>query len=257
MMNTVRRPILLPTCVSSPFADYWCQSRRPLSSLVFVMPLLVLYEAGVLILGPAALRSGADVWLRQFLDLMGLTGYFVLPLCTVIMLLAWHHTTHHAWRVSPRVLGGMLAECVALSLALLLLAQLQARLLTAGWLWQLSADTPVAATPPFVSLRQIVAFAGAGIYEEVLFRLLLLPLLWGMLGLVTARPTTRVVVAILLSSLIFSAAHYVGQYGDTWQWFTFLFRFSAGGFFAALFVLRGFGIAAGAHALYDIMAGIV
>ncbi len=256
-MNTVRRPLRLPAFLSSPFADYWCESRRPLSSLAFVMPLLVVYEAGVLILGPAAVRSGADVWLRQFLDLVGLTGYFVLPLCTVIMLLAWHHTTHHAWRVSLRVLGGMLAECVALSLGLLLFAQLQARLLTATWMWHLSVNTSVNAAPSFASLRQIVAFAGAGIYEEVLFRLLLLPLLWGALGLVTTRAATRVVSAILLSSLIFSLAHYVGQYGDTWQWFTFLFRFSAGGFFAALFVVRGFGIASGAHALYDIMAGVV
>ena len=47
--------------------DYWHQSRRPLASLAFMTPLLVLYELGVLLLGSHAVRNGADVWLRQFL----------------------------------------------------------------------------------------------------------------------------------------------------------------------------------------------
>jgi len=33
-----------------------------------------------------------------------------------------------------------------------------------------------------------------------------------------------------------------------------LFRFMAGVFFSILFIYRGFGIAAGAHAAYDILA---
>ena len=243
-------PTRLPAGVRSrwpgPLADYWNDSRRPLSSLAFVLPLLVMYEAGVLLLGPAAIRNGADVWLRQLLDAMGLTGYFVLPLLTVGMLLAWHHTTRHAWHVSAPVLGGMLAESAALGLLLVVLAHLHGKLLAA---------VSIRATGVTV-LGQLVAFFGAGIYEEVLFRLLLLPLLWGVLGLLGGRRTVRVVGAIVLSSLMFSAAHYVGVHGDRWEWFTFLFRFSAGSFFAALFVYRGFGIASGVHALYDIFVGI-
>ena len=51
--------------------DYWQQSRRPLTSLAFVTPLLAVYEAGVLWLGPQAMRNGADVWMRQILRLAG------------------------------------------------------------------------------------------------------------------------------------------------------------------------------------------
>ncbi len=51
---------------------YWQQSRRPLVSLAFILPLLALYEGGVLLLGPSAIRNGADVWLRQLLDQLGL-----------------------------------------------------------------------------------------------------------------------------------------------------------------------------------------
>ena len=63
-------------------------------SLVFVTPILLIYEVGVLLLGPQAMRNGADLWLRHFLDATGFGQYFLLPLLTVFALLAWHHLTH-------------------------------------------------------------------------------------------------------------------------------------------------------------------
>src|SRR5688500_7164859 len=54
-----------PTNPAEVSGDYWQQSRRPLASLAFVAPLLLLYEIGVLVLGAHAVRNGADVWLRQ------------------------------------------------------------------------------------------------------------------------------------------------------------------------------------------------
>jgi hypothetical protein len=39
-------------------------------------------------------------------------------------------------------------------------------------------------------------------------------------------------------------------------WFGFVFRFLAGVFFSVLFVYRGFGIAAGSHAAYDVLLGL-
>jgi hypothetical protein len=65
-----------------------------------------------------------------------------------------------------------------------------------------------------------------------------------------------VATVVLLTSAIFSAAHYVGPHGDLLDAFSFLFRFTAGAFFAVLFVFRGFGIAAGTHALYDIFVSL-
>jgi membrane protease YdiL (CAAX protease family) len=66
-------------------------------------------------------------------------------------------------------------------------------------------------------------------------------------------------VAVLGSSLVFSAAHYqpLLPTGETLAWATlgtFLFRVLAGVVFALLFVWRGFGIAAGSHALYDVIS---
>ena len=236
---------------------YWQQSRRPLTCLAFVAPLLVLYEGGVLWLGPQAMRNGADVWLRQFLDLLGFGQYFLLPLLTVAILLGWHHTTAQKWQVVPGVLYTMFAECLLLGLALVVIARLQGALLSMflpaqpDWPVNASLSTAIGAT------GKLIAFFGAGIYEEVLFRLMLLPLaVWG-LRLAGCGPRQALVGAIVATSLLFSAAHYVGPLGQPLDISTFLFRSVAGGFFAVLFVYRGFGIAAGTHALYDILVGLL
>jgi membrane protease YdiL (CAAX protease family) len=251
MIAEVRR-LRMPT--RAALDDYWRQSRRPLTNLVFVLPLLVLYEGGVLLLGPAAVRNGADVWLRQLLDALGFGQYFLLPALTVGALLAWHHTTREPWQVRPRVLRGMWLESLALGFALLVLARLQGALLM-----QLGGEPPPAALErgALDALGRLVLFFGAGIYEEVLFRLLLLPAVAALLALWVKTPKLNVVGAVVVTSLVFSLAHYVGAHGESFRWHTFLFRFSAGGFFAVLFVQRGFGIAAGTHALYDIFVGVL
>ena len=51
---------------------------------------------------------------------------------------------------------------------------------------------------------------------------------------------------------IFSAFHYIGPLGDTLEVGSFVFRMVAGVLLSGLFLLRGFGIAAWTHALYDV-----
>jgi membrane protease YdiL (CAAX protease family) len=64
-------------------------------------------------------------------------------------------------------------------------------------------------------------------------------------------------LGLVASSLLFAAAHYVGPLGDAFDLYSFTFRTLAGMFFAILFVVRGFGIAAGTHALYDVLVGLL
>jgi membrane protease YdiL (CAAX protease family) len=237
---------------------YWHESRLPLTSLVFIAPLLIVYEGGILLLGPQAVRNGADVWLRQFLDLLGFGQYFLLPALTASILLAWHHTTGQRWRCSRAVLGGMTAESAVLAIVLVLVAMLQGLLLHA-----LAGPAEPAALYASVGSRvasfcgRLVGFIGAGIYEELLFRLMLLPA--AMLGIRALGGSRRTALAggIVATSLVFSLAHYLGPQGESFEAFGFLFRLVAGGFFAGLFLVRGFGIAAGTHAGYDILVGLI
>jgi membrane protease YdiL (CAAX protease family) len=227
--------------------SYWSLSRTPLTSLVFALPLVLAYEGGVLLLGRGSPRNGADVWLRQLLDALGFGAYFLLPTLTVLGLLAWHHIEHDHWHFSPAVLAAMAAECVLWAATLVGLARLQDRL------WPLAA----AAAGWDGMLARLIGFCGAGLYEEVLFRLLLLPLLIWLCERLGMGPVTAAIFGLVASSLLFSAAHYVGPLGDTFELYSFTFRFLAGMFFAILFVVRGFGIAAGTHAVYDVLVGLV
>ena len=95
--------------------QYWVQSRRPLASLVFIAPLLVIYEAGVLLLG---VQNGADAFMRRLLDLLGFGQHFVLPLLTVCILLGWHYLSREPWRLSGGIISAMAVESLMLGICL-------------------------------------------------------------------------------------------------------------------------------------------
>src|SRR5207248_6458441 len=101
------------------------------------------------------------------------------------------------------------------------------------------------------------SYAGAGIYEEALFRLLLLSALRWLLRQADFPPLGALGLAGLLSALLFSLAHHVGPQGEAFDAQVFFFRTLAGLYFAALYHFRGFGIAVGAHAGYDVLVGIL
>jgi len=62
-------------------------------------------------------------------------------------------------------------------------------------------------------------------------------------------------VAAVLASLAFSAAHHLGPAGESMVPIVFYFRTVAGLVFSALYLTRGLGIAVGAHAGYNILVG--
>jgi hypothetical protein len=235
------------TALDNPELDdsYWALSRTPLTSLAFTLPLVLAYEGGVLLLGRGTPRNGADVWLRQALDGLGFGQYFLLPVLTVVGLLAWHHVQHDRWRFSPAVLVAMCVECMILALLLVGLARLQSRF------WPLAIGDGAAAI-----LARFVGYCGAGLYEEVLFRLLMLPAVAWACGRLGATAGAAGAWAVFITSIVFSAAHYIGPLGDTFDLHSFAFRALAGIFFATLFLVRGFGIAAGTHAAYDMIVGL-
>ena len=224
---------------------YWTESRQPLASLVFIAPLLVVYEAGVLLLG---VQNGADAFMRRLLDMLGFGQHLVLPMLTVCILLGWQYLSRRPWRISAGVVSTMAVESLLLGLCLRMIPFLKNCVLAA-------IDAPVA-NILYAKLQNAVGFIGAGIYEELLFRLILFSLLaWG-LRQTGMRPWISTIAAVLLSSLIFAAAHHVGPGGLDFKLFDFIFRTIAGVFFSIVFIYRGFGIAAGSHAAYDILVGV-
>ena len=99
---------------------------------------------------------------------------------------------------------------------------------------------------------------GAGLYEELLFRVLLVGgLAAAFRWLVGGRTWITGTMAAVIGALLFSAFHYVGEYGDTLEVASFTYRVIAGLAFSGLYLVRGFGITAWTHALYDVYVMVI
>src|SRR4051794_24205198 len=166
--------------------SYWVATRRPFPSLLFVAPLVVAYEAAVLWRGGGTaggeLRTGADAWLRRALAVFGLADPWFLPLLLVVILMGWQVVRSHDWRFSPAILAGMIVESLTWAVALLgigRLIDLGFSYIEHGRLPMLTTDRPV--LDPTVGA--LIGYLGAGVYEETLFRLMLVPTLFGILRL--------------------------------------------------------------------------
>lgn len=249
--------------------EYWDQTRRPLVCLVFLLPLLVVYEFGVLWhTGPQTdVRNGADAWMRLGLEHVGVQFDWLIPIAIVFVLFGWHLCTRDRWRISLDTLLGMAAESLLFAFLLIVFGQLLnlsfERLLPTDSIppppLSIEADLPQTESPSNAigSAAKAVTYLGAGIYEEFLFRLCLLPALYGLAVMTHMRKRWAAVFAVLVTSLLFAGAHHVGPIGEPFAIFPFVFRCTAGLVFSALFVLRGFGITVGCHAAYDLLVGVL
>lgn len=237
--------------------NYWQLSRSARYSILFAVPLLLAYEGLALLLGggaSAGVRNGADVLLKAlFLSFGGTRGLLAFDLLLVAIggFIVWRDR----WAggpLRPRIFAGMLGESVALALLFGMVAGLLTALLLRG-----PSALAVGGLQQFGLGTQVMLSLGAGIYEELLFRVILVS---GLAYCARAAfgwlPGASNTLAVVLGALIFSAFHYIGPYGDAWSLRSFTFRFIAGVLFSALYVLRGFGITAWTHALYDVFLSV-
>ncbi len=234
--------------------NYLRATCHPWACLWFLLPLLIAYEVGVIYFGgqqAELCRTGADAWIRRGLQEIGLPSLHWPPLVILTIFLVW------SWfRMADRphdLIGvwlGMAVESVAFALLLWAGSRLRSSLLDhfGIQLLQFGLDSQ--------RLALAVNFFGAGVYEEFLFRLLLFPILLRVITITEMPMPAALGLAMILSGLVFSYAHHLGPYGEPYQQEVFIFRTLAGIYFAMLYQFRGFGIAAGAHASYDVLVGV-
>jgi len=208
---------------------------RPLDSLVFLLPLIVFYEV-------ASIRREHRViafdLLQKSFELFGHAGVWMPGIVVVAVLLATHAASREPWTVHWRRVGWMYVEAVLLALPLL------------AFNWSIPA-----AAGPFEGAgiyHQLAMGVGAGIYEELVFRLILISLIV-MLGVDVLRidPPIVTFLAIAISSLAFAAHHHQPIGLEPFEPVSFVFRTIAGAYLAAIFWYRGYGPAAGCHAAYN------
>lgn len=275
--------------------SYLERTSRPIYAMVFLLPFIIFYEVGTFcintdILNQSQIRVVAFVWLQNLLESLGFGGKFAwvaTPLAVVVILIALQLVSGKRWRFWFGDIWRMAVECVLLAVPLVVfvlfintLGQTQSGVDCFDRTSTRMQDTAItscsAVTVDSSStnvgdrgnksdwkywVANIVTGIGAGIYEELVFRLILICLLM-LLFQDVLRLTHKksIVLSVLISAALFSAHHHIdllnGQPNatDPFNLIRFAFRTIAGIYFAVLFAIRGFGITAGTHAFYNIIA---
>lgn len=226
-------------------SQYLTVSKSPLYSFIFTLPLFLLYEVGIFLISSRdidQLRNGADVLMRQVLESFGIYGMYGFGGTFLIgFLIAFIRQKKNlrTSEIESRFLLIMFFESIVWATLLVIL---------------------MIKIPTFLSLsnedhliQQVVLAIGAGIYEEFVFRVLLISGLAILFGLIfNWGEFGKTFLSVIISSAIFSIFHFFGSYGDTFSFPLFFVRFFAGIFLAMIYIFRGFGITAYAHSIYDL-----
>jgi hypothetical protein len=251
---------------------YFARTSRPIYALIFLLPFIVLYEILVLAVNPQLLiepasnvRGGvvAFVWIQNFLQYIGLDGknsWLCAPLVIIVLLLILQLISRQQWKIMLPDFLVMTCECIAISVPLIVLAMVLNRPIQ-----QQAAGLLAAAKFSNHSFTMdIITGIGAGIYEELVFRLILIGLLMLFFETILGVSRTKAIfISIAVSAVLFSLHHHFvflnGRFARAEQlaMAPFVFRTIAGIYFAGVFATRGFGIVAGAHIFYDIIATIL
>ena len=226
--------------------SYLLKSKTSFYSFLFTLPLFFLYEVNILFLSwddILVVRNGADFLMRNILESFDIYGLYGLGLVFFLGLLVTYIffiKEDQQQEVNVNFLFIMLVESMLWSVVLYFLL----------FKFMVLLMNPVGKT----ILQQVTLAIGAGIYEEFLFRVLLIAGLSGILGFVFLwNKTFKNIIAVVLSGGIFSAFHFMGEYGDFFSMELFLIRFFAGLILGVLYMYRGFGITAYTHSIYDLI----
>ncbi|MHC4612291.1 MAG: lysostaphin resistance A-like protein [Planctomycetota bacterium] len=240
--------------------SYWVASKQPLPILWFLLPPIVAYEAGLALLlrsSEGVLTNKAHETLLRFFDAFGLPasgGLFLGGAAIVVVLLVWHVLTREAWRLDLATPGIMAVESLALTVPLIVMGVVIGSSSVAAAPGGGAGPTDLTA----MSIWERVAIVvGGGLYEELLFRMLLIAILHTLLVDVgKLRSATGAGIAIVVSAIAFTVYHPLADPNATDAGLSvrrIAFYFLAGLYFGAVYVVRGFGIVVGTHALYDIL----
>ena len=232
---------------------YFEQSTDLLNSLVLVLPLLLIYQAGVLLTGGVTL-NGADFVTVFLVNQWGIPGLLVFNGVLFVAGIVGIQVLKKERRFEPKIMIPVAIESTIYALLLGTVILTIMRYLP--WIRPSLAATPaLAAGQELGIVNGVFVSLGAGVMEELVFRLgLFTGLAFGLGKVLDKGPA--VAAAVLISSVLFSLAHYLGPH-ESFQAFTFVYRLLAGALFCALFAARGFAVAVYTHAIYDIYVIVV
>lgn len=251
MSDESKRPSLgrvLPT--TRTLRAYFATRVDPLTQLYLVLPLFIVYHVGV-VAQVERVPGGGYRWVGNGVDFLtgtmlhlanGNVGAYALGAIVVtLVLLALILWARRGAELHPRLFGPLLGESLVYAV------------LFAGFVGYVVDAVGLGVLDSQSFAAQVVSSCGAGLHEELVFRMALFHGPAWLLAKRTERPALAWAGAALASSALFSLVHYVGPLGDSFKLSTFVFRFLLGLLLAGVYRTRGFAVAAWTHTLYDIL----
>ena len=225
--------------------SYWNITKNIYYSLLFILPMLFLYESMCWIqyFGQSAeIRNGADVLIRQIIFGMGNGSEIVYGLLLMIVFFG------------VMFLNRRVVKNGKLKFTFLLLMIVESLVWCIGFviIMSVSEQLLLSIMERNIIPEQFYLAIGAGIWEELLFRVGAIGLSLSFLTKVVGYSGIySVIIAVIFSAVIFSLFHYLGPFGDNFAYKSFYLRTLAGIFLGSLYMFRGFGITVYTHIFYD------
>jgi len=227
--------------------SYFEISRTSTYGFLLALPLLLTYEVLIWFSNGASysgVRISAEVWMKRILVNFGASSLTVLGLAVIAIGFAIIYLERKKdIPIRSRYFFWMIGESVVYAIVLGLAVGT-----TVGFIF----NAHPAPSQEMSFLQQVALSLGAGLYEELLFRVVLVSGVFYLINLFGNNSTRSYIITAIIAAAIFSWVHYTGSLGDTFTLSSFTFRFLFGLALNALYIVRGFGVAAWTHAIYDL-----
>jgi len=228
---------------------YILLSKNNFYSFILIIPLFILYQ----ILGSInnydsslIVKNSADIYVKNFFYFFTLEYAEIIYLFFFIFIMSFIFFQNKDLFFSSEIrlsfLFGMILESLMHSISLLVSMSLISKTLPLGTGFLNSS-----------LFENIYLSIGAGIWEEFLFRYVMISGLYFLLSKIMYNFSIySYIIIIFFSSAIFSYYHFIGFNAEAVNLSLFIYRFLAGIILSIIFVFRGLGIAVYTHTFYDL-----
>ncbi|MBR9917310.1 CPBP family intramembrane metalloprotease [bacterium] len=236
--------------MENAFKTYFSDTKNLLYSFLISLPLFLAYELLILISQPDSsqiVRISVDSWFKSVFSLFGVNAVSITLLIVALFgMYILYKEREQLRELRFKYFPAMIGESTIYAVLVTLVATYFVSMVFA-----ISANDPISA---LTGLQKFALSLGAGLYEELFFRVILVSvLIWVFQKVFNNKNWAAITAAVILSAFLFSMVHYVGSMGDPFTLSSFAYRFVFGLMLNGIYVWRGFGIAAWTHALYDLM----
>ncbi|MBT3278952.1 MAG: CPBP family intramembrane metalloprotease [Phycisphaerales bacterium] len=231
-----------PTQHEIPHQPYEKLIHNPIQQLLLIVPLLLIYHIGTLIYADTL---AVPYHFKLLFASWHAPMAFLPSLLIVTTLIFQHALRRDRFCYSIGIQLGMILEGATLWLPLLPV------------LWVTSQFTAATTPPTPVFITNCINYIGASVYEEFLFRAVLMSLLGLLLiDVLHVKKLHAQGTALLLSTFLFARAHFEPFSTKPFDEVYFLFLLVAGIWFGVIYLWRGLGVAIATHMIWNLVVAL-